>query len=148
MWWVEACGGSGMLCDQSWWVGACGGSNAARPPQWGGLALMIVRRRPTLPHSLPCSTIGAERLNFRVRNVTGCFPFAMVAVTLWRYQLKPLNNTSTVPWSTSGPLVGVGLSWVVVCCGWFPFVSREPHSGRVQCFLRLSIFVRNKPSAY
>src|SRR6187399_132154 len=51
-----------------------------------GLALKIVRRRPTLPHSLPCSTIGAERLNFRVRNVTGCFPFAMVAETLLRYQ--------------------------------------------------------------
>src|SRR5690606_12073861 len=35
-----------------------------------------VRRRPTLPHSLPCSTIGAEELNYRVRNGTGCFPFA------------------------------------------------------------------------
>ena len=47
---------------------------------------MIVRRRPTLPHSHPCSTIGAEWLNFRVRNVTGCFPFAMAAETLLRYQ--------------------------------------------------------------
>ena len=36
------------------------------------------RRRPTLPHSYPCSTIGAEGLNFRVRNGNGCFPFAMV----------------------------------------------------------------------
>ena len=41
-----------------------------------------VRRRPTLPHSLPCSTIGAEGLSFRVRNGTGRFPFAMTAVTL------------------------------------------------------------------
>ena len=32
----------------------------------------------TLPHSYPCSTIGAEGLNFRVRNGNGCFPFAMV----------------------------------------------------------------------
>ena len=48
--------------------------------------LKIVRRRPTLPRSLPRSTIGAERLNFRVRNGTGCFPLAMVAETLWRYQ--------------------------------------------------------------
>ena len=26
---------------------------------------------------LPCSTIGAERLNFRVRNGNGCGPFAI-----------------------------------------------------------------------
>ncbi len=43
-----------------------------------------VRRRPTLPRSLPRSTIGAEGLNFRVRNGTGCFPFAMATETLWR----------------------------------------------------------------
>lgn len=35
-------------------------------------------QRPTLPHSLPCSTIGAYRLNFRVRNGTGCTPVALV----------------------------------------------------------------------
>src|SRR3954462_11549957 len=44
-----------------------------------------VRRRPTLPHSPPCSTIGAERLSFRVRNGAGRFPLAMAAETLWRY---------------------------------------------------------------
>ena len=43
---------------------------------------MFVRRRPTLPQPRGCSTIGAERLNFRVRDGTGCFPFAMAAVTL------------------------------------------------------------------
>ena len=36
------------------------------------------RQRPTLPHSHPCSTIGAERLNCRVRNGNGCGPLAMV----------------------------------------------------------------------
>src|SRR3954471_17990809 len=46
-----------------------------------------VRRRPTLPHPLGCSTIGAERLNFRVRDGTGCFPFAMAAVTLVAFTL-------------------------------------------------------------
>ncbi len=30
------------------------------------------RRRPTLPRSLPRSTIGAEELNFRVRDGSGC----------------------------------------------------------------------------
>ena len=43
-----------------------------------------VRRRPTLPRGPPRSTIGAEGLNFRVRNGTGCFPFAITTETLWR----------------------------------------------------------------
>ena len=46
-----------------------------------------VRRRPTLPPSLPGSTLGAEGLSFRVRNETGRFPFAMAAETLWSYSL-------------------------------------------------------------
>ena len=37
----------------------------------------MIRRRPTLPRSLPRSTIGAEGLNFRVRNGNGCIPFAI-----------------------------------------------------------------------
>jgi hypothetical protein len=45
---------------------------------------MNVRRRPTLPRGPPRSTIGAEELNFQVRNGAGCFPFAMVTETLWR----------------------------------------------------------------
>ena len=36
-----------------------------------------IRRRPTLPGSFPPSTIGAEGLNFRVRNGNGCDPFAV-----------------------------------------------------------------------
>lgn len=31
-----------------------------------------IRRRPTLPHGLPYSTIGAGELNFRVRDGIGC----------------------------------------------------------------------------
>src|SRR4051812_1403692 len=49
------------------------------------LVVNCVRRRPTLPRSGPRSTIGAERLSFRVRDGTGRFPLAMVAETLWRY---------------------------------------------------------------
>ncbi len=48
----------------------------------------VVRRRPSLPHGPPCSTIGAERLNFRVRNGAGCFPLAVITETLWRYKRK------------------------------------------------------------
>ena len=43
---------------------------------------VFVRRRPTLPHSVGCSTIGAGGLSFRVRNGSGRFPAAMAAVTL------------------------------------------------------------------
>src|SRR3954467_4800102 len=74
---------------------------------------MIVRRCPTLPQGPPCSTIGAERLSFRVRNVTGRFPLAMVAETLWRY-------IGGQPCGRAEPR--------------FPTVSREPHSGRVCLF--------------
>ena len=45
------------------------------PPEGDPTFTMYVRRRPTLPQPLDCSTIGAERLNFRVRYGTGCFPF-------------------------------------------------------------------------
>ena len=48
----------------------------------GGSFTEEVRRCPTLPQGPPCSTIGAVRLSFRVRNVTGRFPHAMAAVTL------------------------------------------------------------------
>ena len=37
-----------------------------------GLLREKSRRRPTLPHGFPCSTIGSEELNFRVRDGIGC----------------------------------------------------------------------------
>jgi hypothetical protein len=39
--------------------------------------IKIFRQRPTLPPSLPSSTIGAKELNFRVRDGNGCFLFAI-----------------------------------------------------------------------
>ena len=36
----------------------------------------LIGRRPTLPHTCACSTIGAERLNFRVRDGNGWNPLA------------------------------------------------------------------------
>ncbi len=50
----------------------------------GATLFMYVRRCPTLPRGPPRSTIGAEGLNFRVRNGTGCFPYAITAETLLR----------------------------------------------------------------
>lgn len=54
-----------------WW--------GSRPP--AGM-VCVVRRSPTLPHAPACSTIGAGRLNFRVRYGTGCFPSAMATGTV------------------------------------------------------------------
>ena len=53
-----------------------------------------VRRCPTLPRGPPRSTIGAESLSFRVRNVTGRFPLAMAAETLlmFRSAHSPLST--------------------------------------------------------
>ena len=80
-----------------------------------------VRRRPTLPQPLGCSTIGAERLNFRVRDGTGCFPFAMAAVTLVVHHprlflgggVQALCCCAAVPYRCR-PLVGLLVgNWIV-----------------------------------
>ena len=56
--------------------------NSEWPPLGVAIRVIGVRRCPTLPQGPPCSTIGAESLSFRVRNVTGRFPLAMAAETL------------------------------------------------------------------
>ena len=45
---------------------------------WFGPLRKMNRRRSTLPHSRPCSTIDAKELNFRVRDGNGCDLFAIV----------------------------------------------------------------------
>src|SRR6266403_1789427 len=42
----------------------------------------LSRRRPTFPHSYPCSIIGPARLNFRVRDGNGCDPRGMTTGNL------------------------------------------------------------------
>jgi hypothetical protein len=75
--------------------------NRKRLAPWGRASSeSVFRRCPALPRGLPRSTIGAEELNFRVRNGTGCFPFAVAA-----------GNA-------------------VELCGPVPAVAPELHSGR------------------
>ncbi len=50
-------------------------------PHSGARSCREHRRRPTLPGGLPPSTIGAGRLNFRVRDGNGCDPVAMATDT-------------------------------------------------------------------
>ncbi len=68
------------------------GNKNSRP--CGRLFLKYVRRRPTLPPRHQGSTIGAERLSFRVRNGTGRFPLAMTTETLWSYQSYRSHETT------------------------------------------------------
>src|SRR5205085_1341947 len=49
----------------------------------------IIRRRPTLPRSFPRSTIGSERLNFRVRDGNGCDPLDKTTGNLERAGKAP-----------------------------------------------------------
>jgi hypothetical protein len=89
-------------------------SEEGRSTSSGTALFKHVRRRPTLPRGPPRSTIGAEELNFRVRNGTGCFPFAITAETLLRCH-RPRA-------SSRGPGKPRNLAIATV--------SREPHSGR------------------
>ncbi len=72
-----------------------------------GLFVLNSRRRPTLPHSYPCSTIGPEGLNFRVRDGNGCDPLGIATeklcatsssgLLLCCARLEPLNVPSRTP---------------------------------------------------
>src|SRR5690554_4598180 len=116
-----------LFCASTSSAPSAGGNAAGRSLKRERPALMIVRRRPTLPHRLQCSTIGAEWLDFRVRNVTGYFPFAVAAETLLRYQ--DLGGPVDRPWANQLP----------------PLVP-DRISGTSQW--TRGIFVRNKPPGY
>jgi hypothetical protein len=63
-----------------------------------------IRRRPTLPPSHPGSTIGAEELNFRVRNGNGCILPAIATEnqkTEDRRQRTDLKILGPVPYAAS-----------------------------------------------
>ena len=89
-----------------WPVTRPGNAKQGHPQKGVTLFQRNVRRRPTLPHPLGCSTIGAERLNFRVRDGTGCFPFAMAAVTL----------VASPPVGCSLPGGGQACCCIQLCC--------------------------------
>ena len=79
-----------------------GRPNKKNPGQWQALtrAEKISRRRPTLPHGCPCSTIGAVELNFRVRDGNGCDLHAMVTGKL-RIEMK--SYLSLISVQTTNP---------------------------------------------
>src|SRR4051812_23068445 len=62
------------------------------------------RQRPTLPRSLDRSTIGAVRLNDRVRNGNGCGPDARVASKTWSADARDVPRAATA----------TEIEWVIV----------------------------------
>ena len=58
--------------------GPAGDAANARTPDLSVGHCDITGQLPTLPHTCACSTIGAEGLNFRVRDGNGWVPLAMV----------------------------------------------------------------------
>ena len=75
-----------------------------KPAVSGGL-LSLSGQRPTLPRTSARSTIGAEGLNFRVRDGNGCLPLA----TVTRKTVKNLNidgQRNLAPLCVSGKFYG------------------------------------------
>jgi hypothetical protein len=77
------------------------------------------RRRPTLPHPGECSTIGAGRLSYRVRNGTGRFPTAMTTDNTIQLSPHPPENPKRRGSSTqTNPTIpGSPGTWMVVDSG-------------------------------
>ncbi len=78
----------GLLCVKGGWgverwmgnTGVCSLVSFVLPPT--PLFVVWLRRFPTLPHPVGCSTIGVVGLSFRVRNVAGRFPNTMTTASL------------------------------------------------------------------
>ena len=81
------------------------GRKTTSDPTEVGPLVREIRRRPTLPGRIHPSTIGADRLNFRVRNGNGCGPVAIATETChgasppkWREPHEnSIANTSADP---------------------------------------------------
>ena len=98
------------------------------------IPVVCARWCPTLPHPGGCSTIGAVRLSFRVRDGSGRFPVAVTTETTVR-----AVRVSVSSWRVSQYLVVCGCplanhalthacAWCV--CGWSGWVGCGPYSGR------------------
>ena len=74
----------GRIADQLvFWSAGRGGSRRKKAPGLIPGLLVLIGRRPTLPHTRACSTIGAERLNYRVRDGNGWDPLARITQSLF-----------------------------------------------------------------
>ena len=72
----------------------CAAGNTNAPGVSRGVWCRLIGRRPTLPHTRACSTIGAERLNFRVRDGNGWNPLATITQSCCRRAFPPASLAS------------------------------------------------------
>ena len=116
-----------------------------RGPRFGAgvVVWFVVRRFPTLPHPVECSTIGAGRLSFRVRDGAGRFPAAMTAATFsgcvlfaggW---LVVFCIAVASIWTQN--LCRVCVCGVCLCCCFRPISTSKLHT--LPCFHTLPINV-------
>src|SRR5689334_12090654 len=99
-----------------------------KAPSLLGACPNLIGRRPTLPHTRACSTIGAEGLNYRVRDGNGWDPLATVTqsrgpaargqgpVTHPFRLNRRLLNIDGFPQSSHGPYPS--LHWPLVSGPW------------------------------
>ena len=82
------CGVFRVVCERGVGGGASGSKEHRRVPFFPKalpptpLFVVWLRRFPTLPHPVGCSTIGVVGLSFRVRNVAGRFPNTLTTASL------------------------------------------------------------------
>ena len=122
----------GVVC---WWLLVGGESTVSR--QWvqppallaepGAGPVVCARWCPTLPHPGGCSTIGAVRLSFRVRDGSGRFPVAVTTeTTTWAVRqcvLVILLSSCLATHTVCGWWYGLGVDRIVdasLYCGCSP----------------------------
>ena len=73
--------------------------------------MIITGRLPTLPHSCPCSTIGAEELNYRVRDGNGWVLLAKVTQKL--VTIAPAASARSAEANIDGHCKGKEIAFVL-----------------------------------
>ena len=114
------------------WPGAARGGS--------GPVVVCARWCPTLPHPGGCSTIGAVRLSFRVRDGAGRFPVAVTTeTTTWAVRQCSYDSVIRLPADTRtrgvcGWWTGLGVDRIVDA-SLLPYRSPPIHPHRVWCVL-------------
>ena len=121
------------------------GSAPVGAPLWSprGLNLIQVCARwcPTLPHPGGCSTIGAVRLSFRVRDGSGRFPVAVTTeTTTWAVRQCSCDSVVRLPADTHTRMrmlcvwlvVGLGVDRIVDALRMLT-VSLTPWASHARC---------------
>ena len=122
------------------------GSAPGGAPLWSprGLNLIQVCARwcPTLPHPGGCSTIGAVRLSFRVRDGSGRFPVAVTTeTTTWAVRQCSCDSVIRLPANTHTRMrmlcvwlvVGLGVDRIVDALRMLTVLTPHPRTLCVWC---------------